>query len=122
MNNIRRLREKTNLSVRELASKVDINYVSLSYLENGKQQIAEHYARKLADFFDVSIDELFARDFESNKNVVVKTVDFDYNDILHKIKNYSKSDLERLRGVIDFLLETRENGVHSKSLQDTLTK
>ena len=58
MNNLKKLRLKFNLTLRELEEKTLINHGNLSSMENGKRYITTENAKILADFFDVSIDYL----------------------------------------------------------------
>ena len=61
----------------------------------------------LADFFNVSLDELCDRNYISPNTTVYKTIDFNLNDIYKKLDSYSKNELIQLRGAIDFILETK---------------
>lgn len=59
---VRELRKGKNLTLRELASKVDINFTYLSKIENGKLDFSEYPSekliRKLAAVLDGDVDEL----------------------------------------------------------------
>lgn len=107
MNNLKLLRDRKGLSVRDLGTKLNINYGSLSRMENGTQRISDEQAIALADYFDISIDYLLGRDWHNPETTVYKTVDFDIRDIYKKLQSYSKIELIELRGAIDFIIETK---------------
>ncbi|ARD55583.1 helix-turn-helix domain-containing protein [Bacillus safensis] len=58
---IKQLREKNDWSLRELESRVNINYSVLSRIESGKRPVTDSELLKFADIFDVSIDYLVGR-------------------------------------------------------------
>lgn len=58
---IKELREKNDWSLRELESRVNINYSVLSRIESGKRPVTDGELLKFADIFDVSIDYLVGR-------------------------------------------------------------
>ncbi|MBR0592128.1 MULTISPECIES: helix-turn-helix domain-containing protein [Bacillus] len=58
---IKELREKNDWSLRELESRVNINYSVLSRIESGKRPVTDSELLKFADIFDVSIDYLVGR-------------------------------------------------------------
>ncbi len=59
---IRELRKRKNLTLRDLASEVGINFTYLSKIENGKLDFSEYPSekliRKLATVLDGDVDEL----------------------------------------------------------------
>lgn len=59
---VRELRKGKNLTLRELASEVDINFTYLSKIENGKLDFSEYPSekliRKLAAVLEGDVDEL----------------------------------------------------------------
>ena len=98
MNNIKRLREQKGISVRDLGTATNINSGTISRMENGNQQVTDVYAVALADYFKVSLDNLLGREWQATKETIVKTVDFELNDILRKLRSYSDNELMRLSG------------------------
>lgn len=57
-NRIKELRQKQNLTLKELSSRTGISDVNLSRYERGSVQPREKMWKKLADYFDVSIGYL----------------------------------------------------------------
>jgi len=107
MNNIKRLREQKGISVRDLGTATNINSGTISRMENGNQQVTDVYAVALADYFKVSLDNLLGREWQATKETIIKTVDFEINDILRKLRSYSNNELMKLSGAIDLIIEER---------------
>ena len=68
MNNLKALRKKRGLSLRELSEKVGINHSALSLAENGKRGLNDQDINILCDFFQVSADALLGREDISAKS------------------------------------------------------
>jgi transcriptional regulator with XRE-family HTH domain len=58
MNNLKKLRLAKNLTLRELADKVQINYTALSRAENGNRNLNDSDIQILTAFFNVTADYL----------------------------------------------------------------
>lgn len=58
MNNLKRLREKRKLSVRELAEILNISHSTISKIENGVTHFNNDYIKVFTEFFGVSADYL----------------------------------------------------------------
>lgn len=58
MNRLKFLREKENLTVRDLGKLTNISYGSISMMENGERSITEENIRVFSKFFNVSTDYL----------------------------------------------------------------
>ncbi|WP_217270202.1 helix-turn-helix domain-containing protein, partial [Lactobacillus helveticus] len=58
MNRIKELRQKNNLTLRELGKKVDMSSSRISQYETGKREPKLETWKKLADFFDVPVPYL----------------------------------------------------------------
>lgn len=58
MNNLKLLRNKSNLSLRQLSEYVDITHATLQLLETGKRKFNEIHIVKLCYFFDVTTEFL----------------------------------------------------------------
>ncbi len=61
---LKRLRNKSNLTQRQVAEAVGIGLQAYSYYEKGERQPQFQTLCKLADFFDVTVDELLGRTTE----------------------------------------------------------
>lgn len=58
MNRIKELREERGYSTRGIETKLNISYAVINYYENEKRDPSTASLKKLADFFEVSIDYL----------------------------------------------------------------
>lgn len=56
--NLRYLRKEAGLSVRDLAREIDVHHGTISNWETGKLEISDDRLEELADFYDVTIEEL----------------------------------------------------------------
>lgn len=59
--NVRVMRENSRLTQQQLADKLSVTQRKVSYWESGKIEPDLESLWKLADFFDVTIDELVGR-------------------------------------------------------------
>lgn len=105
--NIRKLRTENKLTLEDVGKKISLGKASLSKIENEQQNIYIDTAIQLADLYKVSLDELLGRDFNNPNKPVIQTVDFDFNDILRRLKSYSNNELMKLSGAIDLIVEER---------------
>ena len=123
MNNLKRLRDSKGISVRDLGTKLNMNYGSLSRMENGTQKISDEQAIALADFFHVSIDHLLGREWNDPDKTIIKTVDFTFNDVLHSLPKYTDKELFKLIGVIEFILEARDTpNINDQKVRNEIDK
>ncbi|GHU71865.1 hypothetical protein FACS1894184_19190 [Clostridia bacterium] len=60
MNNVRKLRRERDISQKVLCAALDVTQSSVSQWESGKSDPSRDAAIRLAEFFNVSIDEIFA--------------------------------------------------------------
>ncbi|MEQ3347218.1 MULTISPECIES: helix-turn-helix transcriptional regulator [Peptoniphilus] len=59
MKTIIELREKKGLSQQELAKMLGISNVSLHYYESNQRYVPKNIAEKIADIFEVELDDIF---------------------------------------------------------------
>ncbi|GIJ48439.1 transcriptional regulator [Virgisporangium aliadipatigenens] len=59
-NRIAMLRAERGISRRELADALDVHYQTVSYLERGRYSPSLHLALRIARYFDVPVEVLFA--------------------------------------------------------------
>lgn len=65
--NLKDLREKMEISQREVARRLQMQPTAISAYERGEKLPTVENLVKIADFFDVSTDELLGRDWRSVK-------------------------------------------------------
>src|SRR5262245_44376414 len=103
---IRELRKAKNLSQRELAEQVEVNFTYLSKIENGKLDFAqfpsEETIRKLARALGADEDELLLlaqKIPDSIRSTVIKRP-----DVFRKIASLDEKSLDDLDKTVDELL------------------
>jgi len=60
--NLRSVRKNKGVTQTEVAKQMGVNQNTYSYWENGKAKIDNETLKKLADYFEVSVDHLLGRD------------------------------------------------------------
>lgn len=120
-NNIRKFRKEKNYTLKYVTEKLSMAESTLSKIENGQQNLYADTAVQLAELFNVSVDELLGREWDNPKDTIIKTVDFELPDILHKLNTFTDNQLLKLSGVIDFILENREKYT-PQQIKNTLDK
>ena len=66
-NNLKILRSKKGLSYRQMRKQCGIGYASINRLENeDNSNVKIHTLKKLADFFNITIDELVYKDLSKD--------------------------------------------------------
>ncbi len=58
-NNIKHLREKAKITQEELANRIGVSRIHMNKMENGKKPITMANALRLANIFDVSLNDIF---------------------------------------------------------------
>ena len=88
-NRIKELRKLNNLTQKELAAKIDLNYSVLSRIETGERPIRDDELFKIANYFKVTIDYLLGN---SSKSATIESDNQDISLIMtnlkEKLKNY----------------------------------
>tara|TARA_Y100000031_G_scaffold111351_1_gene122775 strand:+ start:147 stop:494 length:348 start_codon:yes stop_codon:yes gene_type:complete len=73
---IRNLRKEKGLSLRKLAEVVDVSFVNIAHIENGRVKTSKKVLKQIAEALDYDRDELFA---------LADTIDEEIEDIIRKI-------------------------------------
>jgi DNA-binding XRE family transcriptional regulator len=71
MNNLKKMIKKSGLKQSHIASKVGISDNTLTSYITGKRNPSIEKAKKLADFFNCKIEDIFFVENKHNKNKVV---------------------------------------------------
>lgn len=95
MNRIKELRQKNNLTLKELGQKVGMANNTLSQYETGKREPKLETWKKLADFFNVSVpylqgidEEIYDLKFPTKQEAI---------DFIHKIMKAQNIKLEDIQ-------------------------
>jgi putative transcriptional regulator len=67
-NNLKVLRAKHNLTQEQLAEKVKVTRVTINYVESGKWVPSTVLALKIAQVFEVPLEEVFYLDTDKSKD------------------------------------------------------
>ena len=80
--NIKNLRIKNNMTQKDLAGKLNLSRPTIGRYESDERFPDKETIIDLAELFDVSIDEMFGRKENNNKNVFMENeCSFDFNSI-----------------------------------------
>lgn len=80
--NIRFLREKNNLSIKELASTMGVTPQTIRYIESGKRGTKSNRIQELAKIFAVSVDDLLRDNRVFDKDGNAEVVKFPHRYII----------------------------------------
>ncbi len=94
--NLRKIRLERKMTLKYVSEKLTIAESTLSKIETGQQGLLSDIAIQLANLYKVSLDELLSREWHNPETTVFKTVDFELNDILRKLKTYTNNELTKL--------------------------
>jgi transcriptional regulator with XRE-family HTH domain len=100
MKRVRELRNKMGISMKQLGSIIDVSESTISLYETGKREPDHETLKKLADFFNVSVDYLLDRDLDKEKSPLDKElegVDFALYGEARDLTEEEKQD------IIDFI-------------------
>ena len=103
-NNIKYLREKNNLSQKELANILNIANSTLSQYESGDRVPSDDIKIKIADYFNVSLDYLLGRTSNPNKTLVSIEEEFEDPEIkilARSARSLTPEQLKAVQAVID---------------------
>lgn len=90
---IKKLRAKSGLSQSELASRINISKSALAMYETGKREPNFEIVKRMANFFDVSIDYLLGQ--------INNPLHFETDDLRKEIAEMKILDLERVIEMIE---------------------
>lgn len=98
MNNIRALRNKNKLTMKELSKILGVAESTISLYENEKRQPDNDTLCRLADYFNVSIDYLLGRD-ETSLYKQFENEDITYFEVIGSVKaGYNSEAIEEHTG------------------------
>lgn len=98
---IRSYREGNGLSLRQMASDMDVSFSSLAKMENGEQRIESEFLINISDYFNVSLDQMLNRS-EENRSITSETSS-DSNFVLRNLMEsilteYQQAKTEEVKG------------------------
>lgn len=96
--NIKKFREKIGISQRQLALKLNITQQNLNRYELGKNEPNIETLIKIADFFNISTDELLER---QSKVINLNFVSEQKQNIINYIYNANNNIIDKLEAYIE---------------------
>ena len=95
---IRKLRKGKGLSLRKLAEKVDISFVNIAHIENGRVATSEEVIMQLAKALDYDVDKLLAAADSVNEDIknIIKRLPTAVPDFLRTAKNLTEDEWKEL--------------------------
>lgn len=114
---MRQLRTEKGIKQIEIADLLNISQSSYTNYENGKRRPNYEMIIKLADFYNVSLDEMFGRisGNESKKNdVKIHHQSKAHRELIEKIKVLNNEDMNKVIGYVDMLI--LQNSDYNKAL------
>lgn len=123
-NNLKFLRERSKMTLKDLAKETFTTDSNISKMETGKRRISEEYAFALADYFHVSLDFLYGRstlEAINHEGEMFFQKEIRYNDVISCLKSFTTKELLGISGAIDFLLDDRRKN-HQDSILEKETK
>ena len=95
---IRKLRKDKGLSLRKLAEKVDISFVNIAHIENGRVATSEKIIKQLAKALDYDVDKLLAVADSVNEDIkkIIKKMPTAVPDFLRTAKNLTEDEWKEL--------------------------
>ena len=101
--NLKEIRTKRGLTQVEVAKKLGVAQVTYCNYELGNREPDISTLIKLADLFNVTIDELFG--YKPLKEKEVKPVSKEERFIIENLKHLNKRELNKIKGYISHCLE-----------------
>ena len=118
-NNLARLLSQKKVAAKKVSDATLIDVSSLSKMKNHERSISQENAIVLADYFDISIDELFDREY-TDISIIEKKKNITYEDVILRLSDLSNKELLSLSGAIDFLLMSRnEDKTYYKTIEES---
>ena len=95
---IRKLRKENGLSLRKLAKQVDVSYVQIAHIENGKFSTSKKVLEQLAKALDYDVDKLLAAGDVVGDDIenIIRQKPTAVPDFLRSAKNLTEDDWRAL--------------------------
>ena len=100
---VRKLRKEKGLSLRGLADKIDVSFVNISHIENGRIETSNKTLKQIANALDYDIDQLLATASTIDnelENIINKKPDT-VPDFLRTAKNLTNKEWDELKGHLE---------------------
>lgn len=103
MNNLKKLREKRNITQVRLSTEIEVSQELISHYEMGKSKPNIDNLMKLANYFHCSTDYLLERTDIPTPAKNFSSHDLEINEFLVKYNSLSPEDKNHLNSFLDYL-------------------
>jgi len=95
---IRRIRKEKGISLRDLAKKVNVSFVNISYIENGRIETSKEVLRNISKALDYDFDKLLSSTdlIDDDLTKIINKKPNLVPEFLRTAKNLSSSDWKNL--------------------------
>ena len=95
---VRKIRKEKGISLRELAKQVDVSFVNISYIENGRIETSKEVLRKISKALDYDFDKLLSTTdlIDDDLTKIINKKPNLVPEFLRTAKNLSSSDWKNL--------------------------
>jgi len=95
---IRKIRKEKGISLRDLAKKVNVSFVNISYIENGRIETSKEVLRKISKALDYDFDKLLSTTdlIDDDLTKIINKKPNLVPEFLRTAKNLSSSDWKNL--------------------------
>lgn len=112
---IKEERQKLNLKQSELAEKIGITVPAISNYEQGTREPKIGILIKLADEFNISLDQLVGRETTQQKSLSkIEVADLEEQKLLQMFREISSDDQQKVLAIV---MMFHDMGKHSKAKQ-----
>jgi transcriptional regulator with XRE-family HTH domain len=105
-NNIKKLREDKGLRQKEVANALDIGYSNYNKIENGNREVSVKELQRLAEFYNITLDQVINLDGGLPKEVVIE--DKQAQEQLRLISELDTDDRAIIFKMIDKMLTSKK--------------
>lgn len=120
MEKLKLLRKSKNMTLRELADVLDMNFATLSHYELGRRQADYDTLIKISDYFDVSLDYLLGHKKNNGTGEIVPCYTADEKEIIDDYRTLSHDSCLLLKGYLKALV--RMSSSNSSQSKETIMK
>ena len=95
---IRKIRKEKGISLRDLAKKVNVSFVNISYIENGRIETSKEVLRKISKALDYDFDKLLSTTdlIDDDLTKIINKKPNLVPEFLRTAKNFSSEDWKNL--------------------------
>lgn len=107
MKNLRKLRKEKNISMKKLGEDINVAESTISLYETGKREPDYETLKKIAEYFDVSIDYLLGR-VDVRKEATSAPADKEFVAFYEGYKDLDDADKEILKATLDAFVRAKK--------------